>query len=122
MSPPSPRKRCARSDERKPPPDAAIRINHPQNRCSHRDQSIPVAPGEKCGLGEPHTAAIVGRVTDPSDAVIVGASVRAINAATGAVDAATTDDTGFYRIANLLPGEYFVEFEASGFQKTRLSA
>ena len=51
MSPPSPRKRCARSDERKPPPDAAIRINHPQNRCSHRDQSIPVAPGEKCGLG-----------------------------------------------------------------------
>ena len=50
MSPPSPRKRCARSDERKPPPDAAIRINHPQNRCSHRDQSIPVAPGEKCGL------------------------------------------------------------------------
>ena len=41
------------------------------------------------------TGAIVGRVTDPSDAVIVGASVRAINAATGALDAATTDDTGF---------------------------
>ena len=49
-SPQPPRKRCARSYERKPPPDAAIRINHPQNRCSHRDQSIPVAAGEKCGL------------------------------------------------------------------------
>ena len=68
------------------------------------------------------TGAIVGRVTDPSDAVIVGASVRAINAATAAVDATTTDDTGFYRIANLLPGEYFVEVEASGFQAARVSA
>ena len=54
------------------------------------------------------TGAIVGRVTDPSDAVIVGASVRAINAATAAVNAATTGDTGFYRIPNLLPGNYFV--------------
>ena len=68
------------------------------------------------------TGAIVGRVTDPSDAVIVGASVRAINAATGAVDATATGDTGFYRIANLLPGEYFVEVEASGFQTARVSA
>ena len=61
-------------------------------------------------------------MTDPSDAVIVGAQVRAINEATGAVDAAATDETGFYRIANLLPGEYFVEAEASGFQTTRVSA
>ena len=68
------------------------------------------------------TGAIVGRVTDPSDAVIVGASVRAINAATAAVDAAATDDTGFYRIANLVPGEYLVEVEASGFQTARVSA
>ncbi len=68
------------------------------------------------------TGAIVGRVADPSDAVIVGASVRAINAATLAVDAAATGDTGFYRIPNLLPGEYFVEVEASGFQTARVSA
>ena len=68
------------------------------------------------------TGAIVGRVTDPSDAVIVGASVRAINAATAAVDTTTTDNTGFYRIANLVPGEYFVQVEASGFQTTRVSA
>ena len=68
------------------------------------------------------TGAIVGRVTDPSDAVIVGATVRATNAANGAVDAAATDDTGFYRIANLLPGEYLVEVAASGFQTARVSA
>ncbi len=68
------------------------------------------------------TGAIVGRVTDPSDAVIVGASVRAINAATEAVDGAATDDAGFYRLPNLLPGEYFIEVEATGFQTTRVSA
>ena len=58
------------------------------------------------------TGTIVGRVTDPSDAVIVGASVRAINAATEAIDSAATDDSGFYRLPNLLPGEYFIEVEA----------
>ena len=68
------------------------------------------------------TGTIVGRVTDPSDAVIVGARVRAINAATDATDSATTDDSGFYRLPNLLPGEYFVEVEAAGFQTTRVSA
>ena len=68
------------------------------------------------------TGAIVGRVTDPSDAVIVGANVRAINTATEVADAAATDDSGFYRLPNLLPGEYFIEVEATGFQTTRVSA
>ena len=68
------------------------------------------------------TGTIVGRVTDPSDAVIVGANVRAINAATDATDSTTTNDSGFYRIPHLLPGEYFVEIEATDFQTTRVSA
>ena len=68
------------------------------------------------------TGAFVGRITDPSDSVIVGAQVQAINAATGAVDAANTDETGSYRIANLLPGEYFLEVEAPGFQTAKTSA
>ncbi len=68
------------------------------------------------------TGTIVGRVTDPSDAVIVGANVRAINAATDATDSTTTNDSGFYRIPHLLPGEYFVEVEAPGFQTKRVSA
>ena len=68
------------------------------------------------------TGAFMGRVTDPSEAVIVGAQVRAINVATGAVDAANTDETGFYRIANLLPGEYSIEVEAPGFQTAKTVA
>ena len=68
------------------------------------------------------TGAFVGRITDPSDSVIVGAQVRAVNVATGAVDAANTDETGFYRIANLLPGEYLIEVEAPGFQTAKTAA
>ena len=104
-------------------PAAASRLSSPRLRisttlilaCALCMAAVPAA-------AQSITGAIVGRVTDPSDAVIVGASVRAINAATAAVDATTTDDTGFYRIANLVPGEYFVEVEASGFQTARVSA
>ena len=46
----------------------------------------------------------------------------AINAATEVVDSSATGDTGFYRIPNLLPGEYFVEIEAYGFEAARVSA
>ena len=68
------------------------------------------------------TGAFVGRITDPSDSVIVGAQVRAVSVDTGAVDTAKTDETGFYRIANLLPGEYSIEVEAPGFQTAKTAA
>ena len=70
MSPQPPRKRCARSYERKPPPDAAIRINHPQNRFPDRNQSIPAAAGEKSGLAPPDPG--VGVVCDSSNDVPKG--------------------------------------------------
>ena len=105
-------------------PTAALRLPSPRLRISTTLTLVAcalcIAPVP--AAAQSITGAIVGRVTDPSDAVIVGASVRAINAANGAVDAAATDNTGFYRIANLVPGEYFVQVEAAGFQKTRLSA
>ena len=74
------------------------------------------------GVAQSVTGAFVGRVTDPSDSVIVGAQVRAINVDTRAADAANTDETGFYRLANLLPGEYSIEVEASGFQTAKVPA
>ncbi len=73
-------------------------------------------------LSQNITGTIVGRITDPSGAVVAGADVRAIHAATDVVDSTASDDTGFYRIPNLLPGEYFVEVEASGFQTTRVTS
>ena len=105
-------------------PTAASRLPSPRLRIS---TTLTLVACALCMAAVPAaaqsiTGAIVGRVTDPSDAVIVDANVRAINAATGAVDAAATDNTGFYRIANLLPGEYLVEVAASGFQTARVSA
>ncbi len=61
------------------------------------------------------TGALSGTVTDPSGAVIVGATVTAINAATGAERSATTDSAGVYKFSLLSPGSYRVKFSASGF-------
>ncbi len=60
-----------------------------------------------------------GVIFDPNGAVIPGAYVRAVNIETGVVKEATTNDEGFYRITNLLPGErYSVEATAPGFLQT----
>ncbi|MCZ2080247.1 MAG: TonB-dependent receptor [Bryobacteraceae bacterium] len=60
---------------------------------------------------------IVGRVADPSDAVIAGAEVRATNVATGVAAVTRTNDAGNYVLAYLLPGRYTVEVEIAGFKK-----
>lgn len=60
--------------------------------------------------------AIVGRVTDKTDAVIPDVEVRATNQATGVVAAGRTTSAGDYRIGFLLPGLYSVSAEAQGFK------
>ena len=62
------------------------------------------------------TADLVGRVTDPSGAVLPGVSVTAENAATGAVRTEITSETGDY-VFNLLPvAAYTVKIELAGFR------
>jgi len=60
---------------------------------------------------------VLGRVTDPSGAVIPGAEVRLVNAATGAGASARTNDAGNYTIPYLLPGTYTLTGELAGFKK-----
>ncbi len=60
---------------------------------------------------------IVGRVADPSDAVIAGAEVRATNVATGVAAVSKTNEAGNYVLAYLLPGRYTLEVEIAGFKK-----
>ena len=50
------------------------------------------------------TTSLNGRVTDPTGAVIPGASVRLTLPATGAVRANTTDASGQYQFSQLAPG------------------
>ncbi len=67
------------------------------------------------GQGET-TSAIVGQVTDPSDAAVPGAVVTITNRETGLYRSVTTDDAGRFTFPQLKPGAYSVKAEAPGFE------
>src|SRR5258708_29977265 len=61
---------------------------------------------------------IVGSVTDPVGAAVLGATVTVTNTDLGAFKRTTnTDSAGSYRIDGLLPGNYSVSIQASGMQE-----
>ena len=60
---------------------------------------------------------ILGRVSDPSGGVVVGATVRVVRIATNVQTTAVTNETGDYTLAFLIPGEYEISVEATGFKK-----
>lgn len=62
------------------------------------------------------TGTIQGTVTDPSGAVVAGATVTATNTATGVETTRKTTDAGFYAISLLPAGEYTVSVKAAGFE------
>src|SRR3984885_15268039 len=68
------------------------------------------------------TGTITGTVTDPSGAVVAGASVLAHNTDTGVDSTVTTNSTGLYRIQFLPIGRYEVTVEAKGFDKETIPA
>src|ERR1700682_1724424 len=59
---------------------------------------------------------ITGVVTDPSGAVLVGATVTVTNTQTNATRTADTNNTGNYSFPALLPGIYSVKVEMAGMQ------
>jgi len=63
------------------------------------------------------TATIRGRVADPQDAIVVGATVVALNEATGIEQRTTTTSDGLYTIPALPSGTYDVRVEAANFAK-----
>ena len=62
------------------------------------------------------TGTIQGTVTDPSAAVIAGATVTAVNVETGVETSRKTTEAGFFVLSPLQPGEYTVTVKAEGFQ------
>ncbi|MGH9716141.1 MAG: carboxypeptidase regulatory-like domain-containing protein [Candidatus Acidiferrales bacterium] len=63
-----------------------------------------------------NTGALTGTVTDPSGAVISGATVTITNLATGQSRSVKTDANGSYKFSLLPPANYDVEFAAAGFK------
>ncbi len=62
------------------------------------------------------TGSLQGVVVDPNKAVVTGATVKITNTETGVVRETTTNDNGFYRVTNLIPGQkYSVEVTKDGF-------
>src|SRR5262245_57512628 len=59
---------------------------------------------------------ITGTVSDPTGAVISGAAVTVISAATNQVRRVVTNDTGAYSAPFLVPGQYEVRVETPGFK------
>ncbi|MCU1328495.1 MAG: TonB-dependent receptor [Bryobacterales bacterium] len=66
--------------------------------------------------GQTITSSIVGTVTDPAGSVVPAAEIRLTNTGTAAVNTATSDSSGFFRIANIYAGTYSVNITAKGFK------
>ncbi len=62
------------------------------------------------------SGAAVGTVTDNTGAVVSGASITLTNVDTGDRRTAATNANGDYQFVNLLPGNYRIDVEASGFK------
>lgn len=61
---------------------------------------------------------ILGRVADPTGAVLAGVKVVLVNEATGASRDTQTNASGDYTFVEVVPGTYRVEYELAGFKKS----
>jgi Carboxypeptidase regulatory-like domain len=69
------------------------------------------------GFSQSTGGRILGRVADPTGAVLSGVKVTLMNAATGSSRDVQSNDSGDYSFVEVPPGEYQLEFEMRGFKK-----
>jgi hypothetical protein len=67
------------------------------------------------------SSSVTGQVTDQQKAVIPGAAVKLVDAATGTSQTSTTNDTGRYVFANVTPGAYNITITKTGFTGYRVA-
>ena len=63
------------------------------------------------------TGSILGTVKDSSGSLVSGVAVTVTSPATGATRTTTTSEAGTYSVVALLPGNYLLTYEATGFAK-----
>lgn len=71
-------------------------------------------------FGQASTATLSGTVVDEQNAAVAGASVSVTSTATGQKRDATTNDSGQFFFSQLVPSEYRLTVEKSGFSKTEI--
>src|SRR5438128_362196 len=67
-------------------------------------------------LGQVTTGSLSGTVSDPSGAIVPGATVTLVNNATGAERSAISNSTGTFDFQALQPGTYTISVDARGFR------
>lgn len=67
-------------------------------------------------FGQGTSGTITGTVTDPSGAVVPGATVSVLNQANGVDFHMTSNNAGVFSVSSLLPGKYTVTVSAKGFK------
>jgi Carboxypeptidase regulatory-like domain len=72
-------------------------------------------------LGQSTSGRIIGRVADPTGAVLADVQVTLTNQATSVSRQAQTNGGGDYNFVEVVPGTYRVEFEHAGFKKNSQS-
>jgi hypothetical protein len=70
----------------------------------------------QASLSQGITGSITGTVTDPSGAVVAGATVTVRDVDTNAIRAEKTSDAGTYTVTQLPPGHYSVKIDKAGFK------
>ncbi len=90
----------------------------PERRIRIRQLAILSAVLIATAFGQIPTATLVGTVTDPSGAVLPGATVTLVDVGTGYTRNTTTSSSGSFEFPALRPTDYEISAEASGFRKS----
>ena len=64
---------------------------------------------------------ISGTISDPTGAVISGATIVVADPATGSSQATKTDSAGFYSVGPLIPGTYTISISAANFHSLKVT-
>src|ERR1700720_2849895 len=72
-------------------------------------------------FGQTDSARLEGTVQDPTGAVVPNAKLTLVNVQTQARVEGTTDVSGNFIFASVLPGKYNLSVEAAGFRKGELN-
>ena len=78
--------------------------------------------GQLCLAQTSNQGVLVGTIKDQNDNVIPGVAVTVSNIETGVTKETATDERGSYRIDFLLPGNYRIDAEASGFRRAQIQS
>jgi hypothetical protein len=79
--------------------------------------ALPLAAAAASLFAQEFRGTILGRITDPSAAPVLGASIEVFNVDTGVAFRSSSNEQGNYQIPFLVPGNYAVRVEHAGFKR-----